>query len=218
MYLRIAVLATANQNERGEARTLCLHIVYTGCRISEAMALTADKVSKEYRLLTNGGSWPNAVIQPYFPSVRYRAISGQFKNLGECPDHTQYSHSALLSVILITADRYLPVTAGHAPADYEYSYSNLGYDVYRFSFESAGAPVKLYLSEASRFISGWCSCLAYRFHQSPFGFSLIPPIVSKSAPNSPYSIYLVCTEPSQAPHPLQSVHLYVLVHSRFNRC
>jgi len=40
-------------------------------------------------------------------------------------------------VILITADRYLPVKAGHAPADYEYL--PLTFDVFRFSFESAGA-------------------------------------------------------------------------------
>ncbi len=37
-------LKEANQHERGEVRTLCLVLAYTGCRISEALALTADKV------------------------------------------------------------------------------------------------------------------------------------------------------------------------------
>ncbi len=34
----------ANQHERGEVRTLCLVLAHTGCRISEALALTADKI------------------------------------------------------------------------------------------------------------------------------------------------------------------------------
>ncbi len=34
----------ANQQERGEVRSLCLVLAYTGCRISEALALTADKI------------------------------------------------------------------------------------------------------------------------------------------------------------------------------
>lgn len=37
-------LKQANQHERGEVRTLCLVMAYTGCRISEALALTADKI------------------------------------------------------------------------------------------------------------------------------------------------------------------------------
>ena len=34
----------AGEHERGEVRTLCLVLAYTGCRISEALALTADKI------------------------------------------------------------------------------------------------------------------------------------------------------------------------------
>ena len=34
----------ANQHERGEVRTLCLVLAYTGCRMSEALALIADKI------------------------------------------------------------------------------------------------------------------------------------------------------------------------------
>jgi len=37
-------LSVANQHERGEIRTLCLVLAYTGCRISEALELTADKI------------------------------------------------------------------------------------------------------------------------------------------------------------------------------
>ena len=37
-------LTQANQHERGEVRTLCLVMAYTGCRISEALELTADKI------------------------------------------------------------------------------------------------------------------------------------------------------------------------------
>ncbi|MCH9638936.1 MAG: tyrosine-type recombinase/integrase [Betaproteobacteria bacterium] len=37
-------LKEANQHERGEVQTLCLVMAYTGCRISEALALTADKI------------------------------------------------------------------------------------------------------------------------------------------------------------------------------
>ena len=37
-------LSVANQHERGEVRTLCLVLAYTGCRISEALELTADKI------------------------------------------------------------------------------------------------------------------------------------------------------------------------------
>ncbi len=34
----------ANQHERGDVRTLCLVMAYTGCRISEALELRIDKV------------------------------------------------------------------------------------------------------------------------------------------------------------------------------
>lgn len=37
-------LETANSHERGEVRTLCLVLAHTGCRISESLALTADKI------------------------------------------------------------------------------------------------------------------------------------------------------------------------------
>ncbi len=37
-------LTAANSHERGEVRTLCLVMAYTGCRISEALELTADKI------------------------------------------------------------------------------------------------------------------------------------------------------------------------------
>jgi integrase len=37
-------LAIASHHERGEVRTFCLVLAYTGCRISEALALTADKI------------------------------------------------------------------------------------------------------------------------------------------------------------------------------
>ena len=37
-------LDSANSHERGEVRTLCLVMAYTGCRISEALELTADKI------------------------------------------------------------------------------------------------------------------------------------------------------------------------------
>jgi len=36
-------IAAANAHERAEVRTLCLTLAYTGCRISEALALTADR-------------------------------------------------------------------------------------------------------------------------------------------------------------------------------
>ncbi len=37
-------ITAANSHERGEVRTLCLVLAYTGCRISEALQLTADRV------------------------------------------------------------------------------------------------------------------------------------------------------------------------------
>ncbi len=41
---RDCFLKAANQHERSEVRTLCLVMAYTGCRISEALAMTADKI------------------------------------------------------------------------------------------------------------------------------------------------------------------------------
>ncbi len=41
---RESFLNQANQHERGEVRILCLVMTYTGCRISEALELTADKI------------------------------------------------------------------------------------------------------------------------------------------------------------------------------
>lgn len=43
---RARFLAAAEQADR-ETRTLCLVLAYTGCRISEALALTADRVDLE---------------------------------------------------------------------------------------------------------------------------------------------------------------------------
>lgn len=37
-------ITAANAHERGEVRTLCLVMVYTGCRISEALELTAHRI------------------------------------------------------------------------------------------------------------------------------------------------------------------------------
>ena len=50
--------------------------------------------------------------------------------------YAHYSYSVLFSVILITAVRYLPVRAGHAPqTTNKYAPTS---DVHSFSFESAG--------------------------------------------------------------------------------
>ena len=45
-------LAAANSHERGEVRTLCLVLAYTGCRISEALQLTADRVDLSAKAIT----------------------------------------------------------------------------------------------------------------------------------------------------------------------
>src|SRR2546425_1808656 len=44
---RARFLETALACPRAELRTLCLTLAYTGCRISEALALTADRVERE---------------------------------------------------------------------------------------------------------------------------------------------------------------------------
>jgi integrase/recombinase XerD len=44
---RSRFLETALACPRAELRTLCLTLAYTGCRISEALALTADRVERE---------------------------------------------------------------------------------------------------------------------------------------------------------------------------
>ncbi|MEE9398526.1 MAG: tyrosine-type recombinase/integrase [Methylococcales bacterium] len=45
-------IAAANSHERGEVRTLCLVLAYTGCRISEALALTAGRVDLSAKAIT----------------------------------------------------------------------------------------------------------------------------------------------------------------------
>ena len=45
-------IAAANAHERAEVRTLCLTLAYTGCRISEALALTADRVDLSDKSIT----------------------------------------------------------------------------------------------------------------------------------------------------------------------
>ena len=45
-------LAAAAALERGEVRTLCATLAYTGCRISEALELTADRVDLSSRAIT----------------------------------------------------------------------------------------------------------------------------------------------------------------------
>ena len=45
-------IAAANDHERAEVRTLCLTLAYTGCRISEALALTADRVDLSDKTIT----------------------------------------------------------------------------------------------------------------------------------------------------------------------
>jgi integrase/recombinase XerD len=44
---RARFLETANACLRADLRTLCLTLAYTGCRISEALALTAERVERE---------------------------------------------------------------------------------------------------------------------------------------------------------------------------
>ncbi len=45
-------IAAANSHERGEVRALCLVLAYTGCRISEALQLTADRVDLSAKAIT----------------------------------------------------------------------------------------------------------------------------------------------------------------------
>ena len=45
-------LAAAATLERGEVRTLCTTLAYTGCRISEALELTADRVDLSSQVVT----------------------------------------------------------------------------------------------------------------------------------------------------------------------
>jgi site-specific recombinase XerD len=44
---RLRFLEAANQCPRADLRTLCLTLTYTGCRISEALALTAGSIESE---------------------------------------------------------------------------------------------------------------------------------------------------------------------------
>ena len=48
---REAFLAAAEHTSR-EVRTLCLLLTFTGCRLSEALALTADRVDIDARTVT----------------------------------------------------------------------------------------------------------------------------------------------------------------------
>ena len=45
-------IAMANSHERAEVRTLCLTLAYTGCRISEALELTTDRVDLSDKSIT----------------------------------------------------------------------------------------------------------------------------------------------------------------------
>jgi len=74
-------IAAANDHERAEIRTLCLTLAYTGCRISEALALDSSRVdlpdkSITFRTLKQGTykSGPNKGQ----PKIIYRAVP--------CPD------------------------------------------------------------------------------------------------------------------------------------
>jgi site-specific recombinase XerD len=44
---RARFMEAALASPRGELRTLCLTLAYSGCRISEALALTADRIERE---------------------------------------------------------------------------------------------------------------------------------------------------------------------------
>jgi integrase/recombinase XerD len=44
---RVRFMETALACPRAELRTLCLTLAYSGCRISEALALTADRIERE---------------------------------------------------------------------------------------------------------------------------------------------------------------------------
>lgn len=45
-------MAAANAHERAEMRTFCLTLAYTGCRISEALELTADRIDLPDKSIT----------------------------------------------------------------------------------------------------------------------------------------------------------------------
>ena len=45
-------IAAANDHERAEVRTLCLTLAYTGCRISEALALDTSRVDLSDKSIT----------------------------------------------------------------------------------------------------------------------------------------------------------------------
>ena len=45
-------IAAANAHERAEVRTLCLTLAYTGCRISAALELTADRIDLPDKSIT----------------------------------------------------------------------------------------------------------------------------------------------------------------------
>ena len=45
-------LAAAAALERGEVRTLCATLAYTGCRIFEALELTVDRVDLSSQVIT----------------------------------------------------------------------------------------------------------------------------------------------------------------------
>ena len=45
-------IEAAQDHERGEVRTFCLVLVYTGCRISEALALTPSSIDFSARIIT----------------------------------------------------------------------------------------------------------------------------------------------------------------------
>lgn len=44
---RVRFMEAALASPRGELRTLCLTLAYSGCRISEALALTPDRIERE---------------------------------------------------------------------------------------------------------------------------------------------------------------------------
>ena len=60
-------IAAAQQHERAEVRTFCLVLAYTGCRISEALALIVDSVD-----LSNGAITFKTLKQR--DKIRYRAV------------------------------------------------------------------------------------------------------------------------------------------------
>jgi len=45
-------IAAANAHERAEVRTFCLTLAYTGCRISEALELTPERVDLSDKSIT----------------------------------------------------------------------------------------------------------------------------------------------------------------------